>query len=84
MDPITIGTAIGTTVVAPLAKELIQKAAQPETVAKGINWVFSAADHFLKLRRGQTSPDEPAPERSSRGRLLRKRRYHLRHALSPI
>jgi hypothetical protein len=70
MDPITIGTAIGTTVVAPLAKELIQKAAQPETVAKGINWVFSAADHFLKLRRGQTSPDEPAPALPDAGEVV--------------
>ncbi len=45
----------------PLAKQLIEKAVDPENVAKGINWVLLAAEHFLKVRRGQASPDEPAP-----------------------
>ena len=45
----------------PLAKQLLEKAVDPENVARGINWVLLAAEHFLKVRRGQASPDEPAP-----------------------
>ncbi len=61
MDPISIGAVVGTTVIAPLVRELAKKVAKPETVAKGVAWVFSAADHFLKVKRGQVSPDEPVP-----------------------
>lgn len=59
MDPITIGTTIGTLVVAQLTKKLMEKAAEPETVAKGVNWVFAAVDNFLKIRRGEKSKDSP-------------------------
>jgi len=61
MDPISTGLTLGTALVMPLAKQLLEKKINPETVAKSVNWVLSAADHFLKIRRGQTSPDEPAP-----------------------
>jgi hypothetical protein len=60
MEPISIGLALGSAVVMPLAKHLLDKAANPENVAKGVAWVWSAAEHFLKVRRGQASPDEPA------------------------
>lgn len=59
MDPITIGTTIGTLVVAQLTKKLMEKAAEPESVAKGVNWVFAAVDNFLKIRRGEKSKDSP-------------------------
>lgn len=59
MDPITIGATIGTVVVAQLTKKLMEKAAEPETVAKGVNWVFAAVDNFLKIRRGEKSKDSP-------------------------
>lgn len=59
MDPITIGATIGTLVVAQLTKKLMEKAAEPETVAKGVNWVFAAVDNFLKIRRGEKSKDSP-------------------------
>jgi hypothetical protein len=68
MEPISIGLALGSAVVMPLAKHLLDKAASPENVAKGVAWVWSAAEHFLKVRRGQASPDEPAaapPEETS-------------------
>lgn len=57
MDPIATGFALGSVVVAPLAKQLTD----PETVTKGIHWVLAAADHFLKVKRGEVHPDEPAP-----------------------
>jgi hypothetical protein len=61
MDPIVIGTALGSVVVTPLAKQLLDRATSPEAVAKAINWVLSAADRFLKVKRGQTKPDDPIP-----------------------
>jgi len=44
-----------------LAKQLLARATDPETVAKGVNWILSAADHFLKTRRGQVDSDEQTP-----------------------
>jgi len=57
MDPVAIGVILSS-VITPLAKQLL---AHPETVAKGVNWVWSAAEHFLKMRRGQVDADDPAP-----------------------
>jgi hypothetical protein len=59
MDVITLGTAVGLTVVTQLTKKLMEKAADPEIVAKGVNWVFGSVDHFLKIRKGEKSKDEP-------------------------
>lgn len=55
MDP------IATMILTQLAKPWLDKATDPETVAKGINWVLSAANHFLKIRQGETDPGAPAP-----------------------
>lgn len=57
MDPVAIGVVLSS-VITPLAKQLL---AHPETVAKGVDWVWSAAEHFLKMRRGQVDADDPAP-----------------------
>lgn len=59
MDPITIGTTVGIAVVAQVTKRLMEKAADPENVAKSVNWVFSAVDHFLKVRKGEKPKDTP-------------------------
>jgi hypothetical protein len=61
MDPITIGVAVGTAVVSQLSGKLMQKAADPENVVKGVNWVFSAVDNFLKVQRGEKSKDAAIP-----------------------
>jgi hypothetical protein len=61
MDPISISLALTSALVMPLARQLIEKAVDPENVARGINWVLLAAEHFLKVRRNQASLDEPAP-----------------------
>ena len=59
MDPITLGIAVGTVLVSQRAKTLIEKATDPETVAKSINWVFLAADNFLKVRKKEKPADAP-------------------------
>ena len=56
MDPI-LSVGLITQVIAPLAKEWLK----PETVGKSISWLLSAADHFLKVRQGQASINEPVP-----------------------
>lgn len=60
-----MGATIGTAVVAQMTGKLMEKAADPEIVAKGVNWVFSAVDNFLKIRKGerpQDTPIAPPPE----------------------
>jgi len=59
MDPITIGVAIGTTVLTQLTKKLMEKTVDPEKVGKAVNWVFSSVDHFLKIRKQKKAKDTP-------------------------
>ena len=59
MDPLTIGATVGMAVVSKLTKTLIEKAIDPEVVARGVNWIFSAVDHFLKVRKKKKSKDVP-------------------------
>jgi hypothetical protein len=66
MDPV-VTAVILSSLVTPLAKQLLDKATDPEMVARGVNWVLSAADHFLKMRRGQVDPRESAPVPSDFG-----------------
>jgi hypothetical protein len=61
MDPIAIGVAVGTALLSQLAKKLIENAVDPEVVAKSINWVFSAVDNFLKVRKKEILKDAPIP-----------------------
>jgi hypothetical protein len=61
MDPIAIGISVGITVVAQVTKRLMEKASDPENIAKSVNWVFSAVGHFLKVRKGEKSKDTPVP-----------------------
>ena len=61
MDPITIGVTIGTLVISQLVKKLIEKAADPELVAKSVNWVFGAADNLIKIRRQNKPKETPIP-----------------------
>lgn len=67
MDPISIGATVGTLLVARLAKKLMENAIDPESVAKGVNWVFSAVDHFLKVRKKERDQNSaiPAPPASA-------------------
>lgn len=62
MDPISIGTIIGGALVSKLTGKLMEKAADPANVAKSVNWVFTAADHFLKIRKGEKNKDEAIPK----------------------
>lgn len=61
MDPVTIGVSIGTVLIAEFSKKLLEKATDPESVSKSINWIFSAVDHFLKVRKGQLPKDALHP-----------------------
>jgi hypothetical protein len=67
MDPISIGATVGTLLVARLTKKLLENAIDPEAVAKGVNWVFSAVDHFLKVRKNERDQNAaiPAPPASA-------------------
>ena len=57
MDPISIGVLVGTALISQSAKKFKEIAADPEIVAKSINWVFAAVDNFLKIRRKEKSQD---------------------------
>lgn len=61
MDPVTIGTAVGTMLVARVAGEVLRRAADPKKVAVGVNWLFTAVTHFLKVRRKEVSAESPIP-----------------------
>ncbi|MFB9210411.1 hypothetical protein ACFFUR_01210 [Echinicola jeungdonensis] len=39
----------------------MKKAADPEKVANGVNWVFSAVSNFLKIRKKEQGVNTPAP-----------------------
>jgi hypothetical protein len=66
MDPVSIGVAVGTTLVSKLTKKIMESAADPEAVAKGVNWLFSAVSHFLKVRTKEKAKDTaiPAPPKT--------------------
>lgn len=59
MDPVTVGISVGSVVVAQLSKKLLEKAADPEKIAKAVNWVFSAVENFLKIRKKEKPKDNP-------------------------
>ena len=59
MDPLSIGISVGISLISSLATKLMQKASDPETVAASVNWVFSAVDNFIKIRKKQKPPDTP-------------------------
>jgi hypothetical protein len=61
MDPISIGVAVGTTLVSKLTKKLMESAADPETVVKGVNWLFSAVNHFFQVRKKEKAKDTAIP-----------------------
>jgi hypothetical protein len=61
MDPITIGITVGTLLIARLTEKLIENAADPESIAKSVNWIFTAVDHFLKVRKNERAKDTPIP-----------------------
>jgi hypothetical protein len=67
MDPITLGVAVGAALIPQLAGKLIEKATDPETVARSINWVFLAVNSFLKVRKKEKPADTliPAPPSAS-------------------
>jgi hypothetical protein len=59
MDPISVGIAIGTGVVSQMTKRLMEKAGDPEKIARSVNWVFSAASHLFKIRKKEVPADTP-------------------------
>lgn len=61
MDPISIGITVGTAVVSNLTKSIMKKAADPEKVAQGVNWVFSAVSNFFKIRKKEKPNGSLAP-----------------------
>lgn len=61
MDPIAMGISVITGVVASLTGKLIEKAVDPENIAKGVSWVFSAVDNFVQIRKGKKSKGNPIP-----------------------
>jgi hypothetical protein len=61
MDPVAIGVAVGTALISKLTKGLMESAADPEKVARSVNWLFSAASHFFKIRKKEIPRDEPIP-----------------------
>ena len=75
MDPVSIGIEVGTSIVLQHTRKLLEKTIDPEKVAESINWLFMAADHFIKVRKAEAQktaliappppavpPDKPAGE----------------------
>jgi hypothetical protein len=59
MDPLTVGYGVAMAVISQATRKLMEKAGDPEKIAKGVNWLFRAAAHFFKVRRKQAPADAP-------------------------
>lgn len=57
MDATSMGSEICTSVVGPLSRKLLEKTIDPEKVAESITWLFTATDHFIKVRKKEAQKD---------------------------
>ena len=59
MDPLSIGYGVAMAVISQASRKLMEKAADPEKIANGVNWLFQATTHFFKIRRKQAPAETP-------------------------